>query len=321
MNTLGKTIIKHTAAAAAIGTGTLLAAGGIICEGVLGRMYLNHGPAEPLNDPGNLRRYLTVPTYKEADDWFVAACPRDTVLLTEKNERIHANIIKTEHTSHKWAVLVHGYSSRPRTMAKQGYHYAKMGFNTLFPFMRGHRNDEHRHTSFGYYERYDVIEWIHYIISCDPEAEILVHGCSMGAATTMLVTGEPLPENVKCAVADCGFTSAWEEFDEQIGQILHLPSFPFLPAANLFSKLFLGWDFKQCSPVNAVAHSTTPTLFIHGEDDTFVPYRMMDVLYRNCSAEKDQLSVPGAKHDESCEKSPQLYWEKTDAFIGKYMAP
>ena len=319
MNQSAKKALRTAAVAAAAGAGTLLAAGGIICEGVLGRIYLNHGPAEPLNDPGNLRRYLTNPTYKEADDWFVSACAGDTILLTEKKERIHANIIKAAAPSHKWAVLVHGYSSRPRTMAKQGFHYAQMGFNTLFPFMRGHRSDEHKHTTFGYYERYDVIEWIRYIISSDPDAEILIHGCSMGAATTMLVTGEPLPENVKCAVADCGFTSAWEEFEEQIGNILHLPSFPFLPAANLFANLFLGWDFRKCSPADAVSHSVTPTLFIHGEDDTFVPYRMMDTLYQRCSAEKDKLTVPGAKHDESCEKSPTLYWKATDAFIKKYM--
>ena len=69
-----------------------------------------------------------------------------------------------------------------------------------------------------------------------------------------------------------------------------------------------------------MARSVTPTLFIHGEDDTFVPYRMMDVLYGKCSAEKDRLSVPGAKHDESCEKAPDLYWAKTDAFVAKYIA-
>ena len=315
----GNKAIKTIGVAASAGAGALFASGAIICEGVLGRLYLNHSPAEPLNDPGNLRRYLTNDVYKAADDWYVASYEGDTVLITEKNDKIHAAIIRNKTASHKWAILVHGYSSRPRTMAKQGHHYAKLGFNTLFPYMRGHRSDDHLHTTFGYYERYDVIEWIRYIISADPEAEILIHGCSMGAATTMLVTGEPLPPNVKCAVADCGYTTAWEEFSEQIGQILHLPTYPFLPAANLYAKLFLKWDFKKCSPVDAVARSVTPTLFIHGEDDTFVPYRMMAVLYGKCSAEKDQLSVPGAKHDESCEKAPELYWEKTDAFVANYM--
>ena len=320
MSIKGNKIIKTAAVTAAAGAGTLFLSGAVICEGVLGRRYLNHNPEDPLTSPSTLRRYLSDPIFKDADDWFVASCAKDTVLVTEKGEKIHANIIKADAPSHNWAVLVHGYSSRPRTMAKQGRHYANMGFHTLFPFMRGHRSDGHLHTTFGYYERYDVIEWIRYIISCDPEAQIVIHGCSMGAATTMLVTGEALPANVKCAVADCGFTSAWEEFSEQIGQVLHLPAIPFLPAANLYAKLFLGWDFKDCSPVEAVARSVTPTLFIHGEEDTFVPYRMMDVLYERCAAPEEKLSVPGAKHDESCEKSPALYWEKTDAFIKRYMS-
>ena len=54
MTEKGKKIIKTSAAAAAAGAGLLFASGAVICEGVLGRIYLNHGPAEPLNDPGNL---------------------------------------------------------------------------------------------------------------------------------------------------------------------------------------------------------------------------------------------------------------------------
>ena len=319
MNEKSKNILKYTGITAAAGAGLLFGTGAVICEGVLGRLYLNHNPEEPLNDPSTLRRYLTNETFKAADDWFSSSPRQERVLITEKNDKIHAEIIQAAQPTHRWAILIHGYSSRPRTMAKQGHHYYQMGFHTLFPYMRGHRKDEHMHTTFGYYERYDVIEWINYIISCDPEAEILLHGCSMGAGTTMLVTGEPLPDNVKCAVADCGYSSAWEEFREQIGNILHLPAFPFLPAANCYAKVFLKWDFRECSPENAVARSKTPTLFIHGENDTFVPYRMMDVLYAKCSAEKDKLSVPGAAHDESCEKSPELYWAKTDAFISKYI--
>ena len=302
-----------------VAAGLYFGFGAVIYEGVLGRRQLNKGPEEQLNEPGILRRYLTNDVFKAADDWFVGSAPQDTALITEKGDEIHANIIKAESETHRWAVLIHGYSSRPRAMAKQGHHYHKLGFNTLFPFMRGHRNDDHKHSTFGYYERYDVIEWINYILSCDPEAEIILHGCSMGAATTMLVTGEALPSNVKCAVADCGFTSAWDEFHEQIGNVLHLPGFPFINAANSISKMFFKWDFRDCSPKAAVARSNTPTLFIHGELDTFVPYRMMDELYNSCSAPKDKLSVPLAQHDQSCELNPKLYWEKTDGFIAEYI--
>ena len=38
----------------------------------------------------------------------------------------------------------------------------------------------------------------------------------MGAATVLNTSGEELPENVKALVADCGYTSAWDEFAYQL---------------------------------------------------------------------------------------------------------
>lgn len=49
----------------------------------------------------------------------------------------------------------------------------------------------------GWNDRLDVIEWINYIAERNPESKIILHGVSMGAATTMMATGEKLPENVK----------------------------------------------------------------------------------------------------------------------------
>ena len=45
-----------------------------------------------------------------------------------------------------------------------------------------------------------------------PGAQVVLHGVSMGAATVMMTTGEQLPENVRAAVEDCGYTDVWEEF-------------------------------------------------------------------------------------------------------------
>ena len=216
-------------------------------------------------------------------------------------------------------MLLHGYSSRPRTMARQGVVFNEMGYNVLLPYMRGHRKSEQNHCTMGYLDKDDIVDWINYIVSIDTDSQIVVMGCSMGGATTMLVTGEDLPENVKCAVEDCGYTNCYEEFKAQIGEILHLPAFPFLDAANTYSKLFHGWDFKKCTPVEAVARSKTPTLFIHGEKDTFVPYDMLAVNYDACAAEKDILSIPDAEHAEACDVHPELYWPKVREFVAKYV--
>jgi len=76
-------------------------------------------------------------------------------------------------------------------MAKLFY---KNGYNCILPCQRAHRNRDEKFTSMGYYEKFDVISWINYIISRDPEAQIVLLGISMGSATVMLTTGERLPE-------------------------------------------------------------------------------------------------------------------------------
>lgn len=317
MNTakLAKTVAKSVVAASAAYIGV----GGLICDAVLSRHAVNRYPDELLEKPGMMKFYYERPEFRHADDWFVRSNPEDKTIEDKNGATIHCNIIEAKEPSHKWAVICHGYTSRPRQMAIQGKHYWDKGFNTLYPVMRAHRTDKRKHTSMGYFEHLDVISWIEYIIATDPEAEILVHGCSMGGATTMLVTGEELPENVKVAVEDCGYTSAWDEFSAQIGLVMHLPKFPFLYAADTVSKYALGWDFKACSPIEAVARSKTPTFFVHGIEDTFVPYSMLQRNYDACSAPKEMLSIPDAEHDMSCLLHPELYWPAIDSFTEKYI--
>ena len=68
-----------------------------------------------------------------------------------------------------------------------------------------------------------------------------------------------------------------------------------------------------------MAHSKTPTFFVHGDNDTFVPYSMMKPLYEACSApDKEMLTVPKAFHANSAFEDTELYWNKVTAFLDKY---
>ena len=53
----------------------------------------------------------------------------------------------------------------------------------------------------------------------------------MGAATTMMVAGEPQRPYVKCFVEDCGYTSVWDEFSNELKTSFGLPAFPPITAA------------------------------------------------------------------------------------------
>ena len=125
---------------------------------------------------------------------------------------------------------------------------------------------------------------------------------------------------MKCVVEDCGYSSVWDEFAGQLDELFHLPTFPVLDAASLVTQVRAGFGFKEASAVEQLKKASLPVLFIHGEDDTFVPYSMLDVVYRACaSPDKEKLSIPGAAHGEASSKDPELYWSTVEVFLNKHI--
>lgn len=310
-----------TAAKCAIGAGIgYLAVGGVIYECVLDiPLLMKIKNTGAFNKGSEQDFWAGCEIRNKAGEWYDSIVPDDTRIYSRLGRDMCGKVIEPAQPGHNWAVVIHGYSSEPGAMALYAKTYYEKGFGVVMPHMVGHGPDTKNHCSMGYYDRFVILDWIDYIIDRDPEAKIVIHGESMGSATTMLVTGEPLPENVVCAVADCGYTSCWDEYATQMKEMFHLPVFPFVNAANTVSKLAGNFDFKKCSPIEAVKHSKTPTLFVHGEADTFVPYSMMKPLYEACSApDKRMLSVPDAFHASSIYFDYPLYKKTMEEFVGKY---
>ena len=253
--------------------------------------------------------------YSDAQRWFDEHKSEDRTITTEETGRIHAYFFEPESPSHKWAVLCHGYNSSPKSTAVFARHYTELGFHCICPSLRGWGNDETRYCSMGYRDKDLCLAWIRFIVTTDPEAEIVLHGYSMGAVTVMLTTGEPLPPNVKAAVADCGFTRCWDQYAHVLKSYGHLPAFPVLYAVNLVSILRGNFDIRRNNPIEAVARSVTPTAFLHGTADTFVPYEMMDKLYEACAAPKVKQGIEGGLHATASVKDPVLYWKTVDDFL------
>lgn len=234
--------------------------------------------------------------------------------------QLKAHFFTGQPESHRYALLVHGYHDTAYRVAAHALHFLEKGYHVLMPDLRGHGLSEGSYVGFGYHDHYDILGYIDLIREHDPEAQIVLMGISMGAATVMLTSGEFLPDNVKCIIEDCGYSSAWEQCRHNMRTIYHLPAFPVLTLTNLILKCKHHYSFKEAAPVKAVAKATVPMLFIHGSKDDFVPFAMQQQLYDACSStEKELLIVEDAVHANSNEVAPALYWHTVDAFTEKYI--
>lgn len=240
--------------------------------------------------------------------------------MSDDNLKLHGYEIENNNESDVWVVTVHGYMGRGYKMSSYAENFYDMGYNVFVPDLRGHGDSEGNYIGMGWSDRQDIMKWINYIIEQHKDAKIILHGVSMGAATVMMTSGENLPSNVKAIIEDCGYTSAWDEFYYQIDNLFSkLPKNPILYASDFVTKLKAGYGFKEASAIDQVKKSETPMLFIHGDEDKFVPFYMLDKVYNVANVEKEKLVVEGAAHAKSAFTNPELYWNTVSNFINKYI--
>ena len=243
----------------------------------------------------------------------------DTYITSSDNLKLHAYEVKNENKTDKWAIVVHGYTSEGKLLSSKAKHLYNMGYNVLVPDLRSHGSSEGDYIGMGWHDRLDIIDWINYIVKNNPNSEIALHGTSMGSATVLMVSGEKLPSNVKAIVADCGYTSVYDEFSYQLKQLFNLPAFPIMNFSDVITHIRAGYCLNDASAINQVKKSTTPILYIHGDKDDFVPYYMMDELYNATNSEKEKLTIEGGEHANSDLVNPKLYWSTVNSFLEKYI--
>ena len=237
----------------------------------------------------------------------------------ESYDKLQLHSYVVTQNSNKWAIVVHGYGGSGKLMSDQSKYFYDMGYNVLIPDLRGHGKSEGDYIGMGWKDRLDIISWINFIIKENPNAEIVLHGTSMGAATVLMTSGENLPSNVKAIVADCAYTSAWDEFSYQLETYLKVPSYYILNVTNMVTKLKAGYSLKEASALECVKKATVPILYIHGDKDKFVPYSMMDKLYDATNSPKEKLTIEGGEHANSDLVSPFLYWLTVEDFLNQYV--
>ena len=246
---------------------------------------------------------------------------RDTVIQSHRGESLHALYVRTAQPTGRTAVIVHGYTDNAVRMLPIGHLYSHhLGYNILLPDLHAHGLSEGDAVQMGWLDRLDVLQWMDTANELFGDStRMVVHGISMGAATTMMVSGEELPPYVKCFVEDCGYTSVWDEFKGELKNQFGLPAFPLLDVASWLCKLKYGWSFREASALEQVKRCALPMLFIHGDADTFVPTWMVHPLYEAKPQPKELWLVPGAAHAVSYKENKVEYTRLVQDFTGKYV--
>lgn len=195
-------------------------------------------------------------------------------------------------------LLFHGYQGNAERDLSGGIERCfSLGRNALIIDNRASGTSEGSVITFGVREKRDVLSWIDFATQrFGDDVKLVLTGVSMGAATVLMASGEKLPENVVCTLADCPYSSQ-KDIIKKVIRDMKLPDRILYPFVKLGARIFGGFDLEEDTPIEAMKRCSIPIIFIHGDTDAFVPDSMSDELYEACvSKHKRNVKISGAGH-------------------------
>lgn len=254
-----------------------------------------------------------------SDAWLKAHHAQDIYTESSDGLQLHGYWVPVENPRGT-ILLVHGYRSTMLVdfgLAFAFYH--ALGMNILVPEQRSHGKSEGKYITFGVKESDDMKQWIAYHNAHFGTHQMILSGMSMGASTVVYLADQSLPFNVKCMIADCGFTSPWDILSKVFRSVTHLPPGIVLWVTDMFARMFADFSLKEKDSRKILTNARLPIFMIHGAADDFVPCQMTKDGYAACTGMKELLIVAGAGHGVSFLKDKLTYTTRVIAFLEKYL--
>lgn len=250
-------------------------------------------------------------TSSESKTWFKNSNYKEVYIKSFDKKKLHAYEIKNKLNT--WVIIVHGYTNNALEMLDVAYNFYKKGYSILLIDQRAHGKSDGIYSTHGFYERKDMLSWIDYI-NKKKKTKIILYGISMGGTVIMRTVGENLPDNVICAIEDCGFISNYDQFYNQLKYLKFLPK-PIISSFNIFSSIFFGFNIYKFKPEEILMNGKIPFMFIHGSSDKLVPPKNAYDAYQLYKGKKKLLIIDGAKHMKSSIQDSKKYYNEIFNFI------
>lgn len=185
--------------------------------------------------------------------------------------RLHARLYRAEKPTNKFLIDLHGKNSSSISQMKYLRIFTELGYNVFIPDHRSCGDSGCISSTFGAYEKYDVMTWMNFLQKNNPDARFAVFGESMGASTAVLVAS--VDDRIEALVSYCAFSDIIKVVRDLAGKAA--PKFfrMFIPAYRVASLLFFGVSPRLNSVERAMAKINIPTLIMHSHGDMLVDVR------------------------------------------------
>lgn len=240
-------------------------------------------------------------------------------LMTEDGLRLVGYLYRNGE-SKKTAVLIHGFHSGAyEGCSAHALEYIARGYNVFISDNRACTDSQGDYMTFGIMEHRDMMRWLWDLSDRYPEDSFVVHGISLGGATTCFLADKNLPKQVKVLVADCAFSEMRKVLAHVSYYSTHIPPCLTMPGPERWFHRLTGLDYDTETPLKAVSAAKLPMYFVVGEQDRYVPMEHTLQLYNACPSEKELAVIRGAGHAAALAVGGADYMNPIIRFQEKYL--
>ncbi|MFB9770703.1 alpha/beta hydrolase [Lactiplantibacillus modestisalitolerans] len=294
------------------------AAGVAAYAGALAGGAIAYRAAMHVNDDQKRRgQWLSHAENTEIENFWYEKQPKESwSVRSHDGLKLVATYLPNPQSKGRLVILAHGLGHSREQMIPYARIFMGLGYAVLMPDARSFGDSEGHTIGYGWLDRLDYQRWVTLAVNrLGSQIEIVLMGISMGAATVMAASGEPLPANVKAVIEDSGYADLYDEAKFRVAHKFHLPVYPIMPMANRIARMRAGYAFTDGQMLHQVAASGLPILMIHGGLDKTVPVRNARRLYDLLPQQKGLYIDPQAGHVQAIRTHPSRYQDVVDEFL------
>lgn len=220
--------------------------------------------------------------------------------------------------NHQTVILVHGLGDNRYSNYPLAEFFLKKGYNVITYDQRSTNENTARYTTFGYWEKYDLIDWVNYVNKQAPGQKTGIWGASFGGATAGLALGyEDIDEKIDFLILDSPVSNMkWMVEQEMRNMDIGIPVSYMTWCGNIINKLKLGFTYEDADVANVMKDVKTPVLIINSKQDSLTPYFMGKDIYDAIQGENKEIwTVDDSEHCEMWLDYNQEYCDKLEHFL------
>lgn len=218
----------------------------------------------------------------------------------------------------KLVIMIHGLGGNRYTNYPVAKYFVEMGYDVITFDQRSSNENTAERTTYGYWEKYDVIDLIDYAEKKYPGINIGIWGTSFGGATAIqAVASLDDQSKIDFMILDCPLGNVEYMISAEMDKMnTGIPTDYMLWLGNMINKQKLGFSYEDANSINIAKKVNVPSLIINSKADEMTPFFMGEEIYNNINCDNKEIwTVDDSEHACIWEDYTDEYKLEMDEFI------